>query len=118
MPFRGNPNPCPMLDVTQRGSWEPRQVAPGSDVCTDVPRYRVYRQGVLVEEVADVTHLWREDFIAFLLGCSFSFEAAMQRAGIPLRHLEEGSTYPCIERICRAHVWGYFQDRWSCQCGR
>ena len=85
-----NPKPCPLLDVTEAGSAEPRRVAPGADLRVDLPRYRVYRTGKLVEEVDDLRALWREDFVAFLLGCSFSFEAALSRAGIPLRHQELG----------------------------
>ena len=80
--------------MTEPGAWEPRHVAPGADVRTDVPRYRVYRRGALAEELTDITHLWQKDFVAFLLGCSFSFEAAMQRAGLPVRHLEEGCNVP------------------------
>ena len=89
-----NPKPCPILDVTEPGAWEPRHVAPGADVRTEVPRYRVYRRGVLAEEPTDITHLWRKDLVAFLLGCSFSFEAAMQRAGLPVRHLEQRCSVP------------------------
>lgn len=89
-----NPKPCPILDVTEPGSWEPRQVAPGADVRTDVPRYRVYRRGALAEEPTDISRLWRKDLVAFLLGCSFSFEAAMQRAGLPVRHLEQRCNVP------------------------
>jgi uncharacterized protein YcsI (UPF0317 family) len=91
---RLNPKPCPILDVTEPGDWEPRNVAPGADLRTDVPRYRVYRRGILTEELTDITPLWQEDLVAFLLGCSFSFEAAMQRAEIPVRHLEQGSNVP------------------------
>lgn len=91
---RRNPKPCPLLDVTEPGSWELKRVAPGSDVRTDVPRYRVYRSGTLTEEPTDILHLWRQDLVSFLLGCSFSFEAAMQRAGLPLRHLEQGCNVP------------------------
>lgn len=89
-----NPKPCPILDVTEPGAWEPRHVAPGADLRTDLPRYRVYRRGVLVEEPSDVSSWWRDDLVAFLLGCSFSFEAAMQRAGLPVRHLEQGCNVP------------------------
>ena len=98
-----NPKPCPILDVTEPGVWEPRRVAAGADVRTDLPRYRVYRRGVLVEEPTDITSWWRDDLVAFLLGCSFSFESAMQRAGLPVRHLEQGcnvpmyrTTMPCV----------------------
>ena len=89
-----NPKPCPLLDVTDAGSWEPRNVARGADLRTDVPRYRVYERGILVDEPTDIVRLWRDDLVAFLLGCSLSFEAAMQRAGLPVRHLDEGRNVP------------------------
>ena len=89
-----NPKPCPVLDVTEPGSPEPRLVAPGADLRTDLPRYRVYRDGVLTEEPTDIRHLWREDLVAFLLGCSFSFEGALLEAGVPVRHIEEGTNVP------------------------
>ncbi|MBI2685582.1 MAG: putative hydro-lyase [Acidobacteria bacterium] len=89
-----NPKPCPLLEVTDPGSWEPRNTAPGSDIRTDIPKYAVYRHGVLVEELTDIAHLWRSDLVTFLLGCSFSFESAMQRAGLPVRHIEERCNVP------------------------
>jgi uncharacterized protein YcsI (UPF0317 family) len=89
-----NPKPCPILDVTDPGTWDPSRVAPGGDVRTEVPRYRVYRRGALTEEPTDITRLWRKDLVAFLLGCSFSFEAVMQRAGLPVRHLEQRCNVP------------------------
>lgn len=89
-----NPKPCPVLDVTEPGSPEPRLVAPGADLRTDLPRYRVYRDGVLTEEPTDIRHLWRDDLVAFLLGCSFSFEGALLEAGVPVRHIEEGTNVP------------------------
>jgi uncharacterized protein YcsI (UPF0317 family) len=85
-----NPKPCPLLEVTEPGSPEPVTAAPGADLRTDLPRYRVFRDGELAEEPADIAHLWRDDLVAFLLGCSFTFEHALVRAGIPLRHLAEG----------------------------
>jgi uncharacterized protein YcsI (UPF0317 family) len=85
-----NSRACPLLDVTDPGSPEARRIAPGSDVRTDVPRYRVYRHGVLTDECENVAELWQSDFVAFLLGCSFTFETALLRAGIPLRHIELG----------------------------
>ncbi len=86
-----NPGPCPLLDVTAQGDPVPRIAAPDADLRTDVPLYRVYRDGELVEERPDLLGLWRDDLVAFLLGCSFTFEEALQRAGLPLRHLERGS---------------------------
>src|SRR5450755_2042060 len=69
-----NPKPCPLLDVTEPGNPEPKFVAPGADVRTDVPRYRVYRHGDLVDEPTDLHSWWQPDHVAFLLGCSFTFE--------------------------------------------
>ena len=72
------------------GSPEPVGVAPGADLRTDLPRYRIYKDGVLADEVTDVTPFWRDDLVAFLLGCSFTFEWALLDAGIPMRHIEQG----------------------------
>lgn len=82
-----NPKPCPVIGVTDRGV--PRVAALGADLDlrTDLPRYRVWRDGELVEEVSDVSRQWRDDLVGFVLGCSFTFEDALTAAGIPLRHL-------------------------------
>jgi uncharacterized protein YcsI (UPF0317 family) len=85
-----NPKPCPVIDVTDPGSPEPAHAAPGADLRTDVPRYRVYRRGELEAEVTEITRHWGPDLVAFLLGCSFTFETAMQRAGLPVRHIDDG----------------------------
>src|SRR5438270_11162294 len=69
-----NPKPCPLLDVTEPGSPEPRYVAPGADLRTDLPRYRVWRHGELADEPADLSRWRRDDLGGFLLGCSFTFE--------------------------------------------
>ncbi len=89
-----NPKPCPLLDVTEPGSPEPAFVAPGADLRTDLPRYRVYRNGELVEEPTDLKAWWRPDSVGFLLGCSFTFESALLQAGVPLRHIEQGRNVP------------------------
>lgn len=85
-----NPKPCPILAVSEPG--EPRLPALGEDLDlrTDLPLYRVWREGVLVDEPSDIRSLWRPDLVAFVLGCSFSFEEALVAAGVPLRHLERG----------------------------
>jgi uncharacterized protein YcsI (UPF0317 family) len=85
-----NPKPCPLIEVTDAGSPEPRLSAPGADLRTDIPRYRIYRDGRLVQEVMDLLDVWTPDLVAFLLGCSFSFETALLQAGVPVRHIEEG----------------------------
>jgi uncharacterized protein YcsI (UPF0317 family) len=89
-----NPKPCPVLEVCEPGSPEPVALAPGADVRTDLPAYRVWRDGELAEERADVRELWREDLVAFLIGCSFTFERALLAAGLPVRHVEQGVNVP------------------------
>lgn len=89
-----NPKPCPLLDVTEPGDPEPKAVAPGADLRTDLPAYRVWRDGELVEEPTEVTKHWRDDLVAFVIGCSFTFENALLEAGVPLRHIEEGVNVP------------------------
>jgi uncharacterized protein YcsI (UPF0317 family) len=91
---RRNPKPCPVLDVTEPGSAVPTRVAPDADLRTDLPRYRVWKKGELVEEPTDVRDHWRDDFVGFLIGCSFTFEAALSRAGVPVRHVEMGVNVP------------------------
>lgn len=85
-----NPKPCPLLAVSDAG--EPRLPALGEDldIRTDVPRYRVWRHGQLESEPTDITALWRDDLVSFVLGCSFSFEQALLAAGVPLRHIACG----------------------------
>ena len=89
-----NPQPCPILEVIEAGSVEPSFVAPGADISTDVPAYRIYEHGEMTGEYQSVADFWRDDLVSFLLGCSFSFEAAMSDSGIPLRHQEAGSNVP------------------------
>jgi uncharacterized protein YcsI (UPF0317 family) len=89
-----NPKPCPILDITDVGDPEPKIIAPGADIRTDLPRYRVFQQGQLMEETTDIRTFWRSDLVAFLIGCSFSFENAMLNANLPVRHLEEQKNVP------------------------
>ncbi|TVR70913.1 MAG: putative hydro-lyase [Sphaerobacteraceae bacterium] len=89
-----NPKPCPLLDVTDIGRAEPVQTAPGADLRTDLPGYRVYRNGELADERTDITDLWDDSMAGFLLGCSFTFEQALLDAGVPMRHHDAGSVVP------------------------
>ena len=89
-----NPKPCPVLDVTDPGSPEPAQTAPGADLRTDVPRYRIWRDGELVDEPLDASEHWRDDLVGFLIGCSFTFERALEAEGLPIRHVEQGVNVP------------------------
>jgi len=85
-----NPKPCPLLDVTEPGATGTR-LAEHADLRTDLPGYRVWLDGECVAEVADAREFWRDDIVAFLIGCSFTFEGALIEAGIPVRHLVEGT---------------------------
>jgi uncharacterized protein YcsI (UPF0317 family) len=104
-----NPRPCPLLDVTEPGSPEPRQAAPAADLRTEVPRYRIYEYGRLVDEPANLLKWWREDLVAFLLGCSFTFENALLQAGLPLRHLEMGCNVPMYRTNVACQPAGVFR---------
>jgi uncharacterized protein YcsI (UPF0317 family) len=86
---RINPKPCPLLEVTEPGCYELQEFAQNTDLRTDLPKYRVFKNGVAVEEPQDILNWWRDDLVAFLLGCSFSFEQALLQAGFTLRHIEE-----------------------------
>jgi uncharacterized protein YcsI (UPF0317 family) len=103
-----NPKPCPLLDVTEAGDPEPRLCAPGADVRTDVPRYRVYRHGELVDEPSDIVKLWQKDFVAFLIGCSFTFENALLQAELPVRHIELGCNVPMYRTSIACQPAGVF----------
>lgn len=99
-----NPKPCPILEVSDAGSREFVQTAPGSDIARDIPLYRVYENGVCTGEYTDVSPFWRDDFVSFLIGCSFTFESALLDEGIGIRHMEMGCNVPMyITNIpCRA----------------
>ncbi|HLO63077.1 MAG TPA: putative hydro-lyase [Azonexus sp.] len=85
-----NPKPCPLLAVSEPGDPGLPRLGADLDIRTDVPLYRVWRKGELVEEVTDIRALWRDDFVTFVIGCSFSFEQPLIDAGIPLRHVAQG----------------------------
>jgi uncharacterized protein YcsI (UPF0317 family) len=91
---RLNPKPCPLLEVTKPGGFEPMETALGADLRTDLPRYRVLRDGVCMDRPTAITRYWEADFVAFLIGCSFTFEASLLEAGLPVRHIEESRNVP------------------------
>ncbi|MEX0677158.1 MAG: putative hydro-lyase [Pirellulales bacterium] len=106
---RQNPGPCPLLEQTAPGDPEPRASAPGADLRTDVPRYRVFRGGLLEsQEPADIRHLWRDDLVSFLLGCSFTFENALAREGLPARHIALGRNVPMYRTTLACQAAGRF----------
>ncbi len=104
-----NPKPCPLLEVTDGGSIHPTTLAPSADLRTDVPRYRVFRDGELVDEPTDVVSYWRDDLVAFLLGCSFTFEWALSAAGLRLAHQDQGVNVPMYVTDRRCVAAGPFE---------
>lgn len=103
-----NPKPCPLLRVTMPGEAFPGLIAPGADLRTDLPRYRVWKNGELVAEPTNLHDWWQPDLVSFLIGCSFSFEAALQRVGIPVRHIELGSNVPMYRTNIQCEPAGSF----------
>ncbi len=99
-----NPKPCPVLDVIEAGGHR-TVLAQDADVRSDLPLYRVWRDGALAQELPDVRPLWGEvpDLVTFLIGCSFTFETALQEAGIEVRHIADGGNVPMYrtDRPCR-----------------
>jgi uncharacterized protein YcsI (UPF0317 family) len=97
-----NPKPCPILDVLEPGQIEPA-IAPGADLRTDLPRYRIFENGQFKDELGDVSGVFNDDMVSFLLGCSFSFENALLAAGLPIRNLEEGKNVSMYvtNRLCK-----------------
>jgi uncharacterized protein YcsI (UPF0317 family) len=89
-----NPKPCPLLASSEPGDWRLPTLAADLDIRTDLPRYRVWRHGKIVDEPTDVLGYWRDDLVSFVLGCSHSFEAALLEGGIELKHITRGTTVP------------------------
>jgi uncharacterized protein YcsI (UPF0317 family) len=85
-----NPKPCPVIGISEPGSALVPSLGEDLDLRTDLPRYRVWRDGVLVDEPTGINDIWRDDLVAFVIGCSFSFEEALIEDGVPLRHVANG----------------------------
>lgn len=85
-----NPKPCPLVEVTEPGDPILKESAPGADLRTDLPAYRVFRNGEQAEERTDLLDIWTDDLVGFLIGCSYTFDAVLEKSGIPLAHHVEG----------------------------
>ena len=106
---RLNPKPCPLLASSAPGDWRLPALADDLDIRTDLPRYRVWRNGRITEEPHDVMACWRGDLVSFVLGCSFSFEEALIEAGIELRHITCGCAVPMYRTSIATAAAGPFQ---------
>jgi uncharacterized protein YcsI (UPF0317 family) len=106
-----NPKSCPLLEVSDVGSRTLHTIAKDADIATDIPKYRIYENGVLVDECTDVSRYWRDDFVSFLIGCSFSFEAELLEAGITIRHIEENRNVPMYRTNIDCEPAGIFSGK-------
>ncbi len=89
-----NPKPCPLIGSSAPGDWRVPALGEDLDIRTDLPRYRVWRNGELVAEPDDITEFWRDDLVSFVIGCSFSFEEALMTDGIEMRHITLARNVP------------------------
>ena len=106
-----NPKSCPILEVGDVGRREIKRMAKGADIATDLPKYRVWEYGKLVGEYTDIEKFWRDDFVYFLIGCSFSFEGDLLSAGVPVRHIEEGRNVPMYITNIDCDEAGFFKGK-------
>ncbi len=106
-----NPKSCPILEVGDVGSREIKRMANGADIATDLPKYRVWENGNLVGEYTDIEKFWRDDFVYFLIGCSFSFEGDLLSADVPVRHIEEGKNVPMYITNIDSDEAGFFKGK-------
>jgi uncharacterized protein YcsI (UPF0317 family) len=89
-----NPKPCPVIGMSEPGDAAIPALGADLDIRTDIPRYRVWKDGVMVDDPTDIKSVWRDDLVAFVIGCSFSFEEALLQDGLPMRHIENNTTVP------------------------
>jgi len=89
-----NPKPCPLLEVLEPGQYRTDFLSSNADIRTDIPQYNIYRKGKKEVTVKEIKDLWKKDFVTFLLGCSYSFEEALLRSKVPIRHIEENKNVP------------------------
>jgi uncharacterized protein YcsI (UPF0317 family) len=105
---RANPTPCPLIGMTEVGESLVPMLGDNVDLRTDLPRYRVWRDGVLVQERDDIAAIWQDDFVGFVLGCSLSFEHALELAGLRVRHVDEGKVVPMYRTALQTQPVGRF----------
>src|SRR2546423_4528906 len=108
---RNNPRPCPLLGMSDPGSPRIPALADDMDLRTDVGEYRVFRAGMVTGITTDIRDLWRSDFVAFVLGCSFSFEQELTKAGVRVSHIESGSVSPMYVTSVDTVAAGEFQGK-------
>ncbi|CAE8692810.1 unnamed protein product [Polarella glacialis] len=100
---------CPLLEFTEPGIFEAVKLAPGSDLRKDLPKYHVWKHGLMAEERTDVTDLWQDDMQAFLLGCSFTWEDLLGAVQLTPRHVQENRNVPMFNTNIKLKGAGPFQ---------
>lgn len=103
-----NPKPCPLLAVSEPGVAMLPSLGVDINICSDLPQYRVWRHGEVVAEPTDISSLWRDDLVTFVLGCSFSFEHALLEAGLPLRHIAQSKNVAMYRTHIQTQPAGVF----------
>jgi len=81
-----NPQPCPILEILEPGDPKVQELATDADIRTDLPQYRIFREGELLEEAENIMEYWENNLVTYLIGCSYTFEEALVRGGIPVRN--------------------------------
>ena len=110
---RRNPFACPVLEIV-RGTPKTHDMGEGASIVTDIPRYRVYENGVFTKELTDASEYWKEGYTGFLIGCSFSFEEALMEAGIEVRHIAQGRNVPMYKTNIETVKAGPFEGPMVC----
>ena len=108
-----NPFPCPVLEII-RDTPLTHDMGEGANICTDIPRYRVYEDGVFTKELTDASDYWKEGYVGFLIGCSFSFEEALLKEGIDVRHISQGCNVPMYKINIETKAAGPFSGPMVC----
>lgn len=103
-----NPKPCPILEVTEPGRFTTKKIADGANIITDIPKYFIYESGKKTDECYYAQKYWRDDFVCFLIGCSFSFEEALIKEGIDIRHISTGCNVPMYKTNIQCKPAGIF----------
>jgi uncharacterized protein YcsI (UPF0317 family) len=104
-----NPKSCPLIGVAASGDWRIPALGDDLDIRTDLPRYRIWRDGALIDEPQDLLRWWRDDLVTFAIGCSFSFEQALIEDGLELRHITRNCTVPMYRTSIEAESAGAFR---------
>ena len=111
---RRNPFPCPILEIIRGEQPLTHDMGEGGSICSDIPRYRVYEHGVFTKELTDASEYWKEGYVGFLIGCSFSFEEALMREGIEVRHIAQGRNVPMYKTNIQTVKAGPFEGPMVC----